>query len=113
MPHILVEYPSTAMNRPQVASMLAAIHQSITQSGLYSAEQIRARAHGFDHFTNAGGSEPFIHIVARIKSGRDENDKKQLVESILNSFTTINIPISIITAEIVDMDRNTYGKFSV
>lgn len=112
MPHIQVEYPDNSMNRSQVNDMLRAIHHAVANSRLYPSEQIRLRAQAFEHYSNGGTDEPFIHITARIKSGRAQQDKTILAEAIVNSFRSINTTITTITAEVVDMDRASYSKFS-
>ncbi len=113
MPHIIIEYPEQNINENQIRAVLQAVHQSIADSGLFKANQIRTRAYPFTHFTNAGGSEPYIHIQARIKSGRDNNNKKQLGEVILSGLAELALPVSIITVEVIDMHRDSYTKLAV
>ena len=110
MPHIIIEYPAQRVNHSKVDAILQTIHHAIAESGLFKADQIRTRAYAFKNFTNAGGSEPFIHIQARIKSGRDVANKKQLSNVILEGLSALNIPVSVITIEIIDMERESYGK---
>lgn len=55
--------------------------------------------------------EPYIHIQARIKSGRDADNKKRFGEVILAGFETLDIQASVITVEVIDMDRDSYGKY--
>ena len=110
MPHIIIEYPAQRVNHSKVDAILQAIHHAIAESGLFKADQIRTRAYAFKNFTNAGGSEPFIHIHARIKSGRDVANKKQLSNVILEGLSALNIPVSVITVEIIDMERESYGN---
>ena len=110
MPHIIIEYPAQWVNHSKVDAILQTIHHAIAESGLFKADQIRTRAYAFKNFTNAGGSEPFIHIQARIKSGRDVANKKQLSNVILKGLSALNIPVSVITVEIIDMERESYGK---
>ena len=112
MPHIIVEYTKQRVNETQIDAILQAIHNSIAESGLFKADQIKTRAYSFKKFTNAGGSEPYIHIQARIKSGRDIDNKKQLGDVILRGLSALNIPVSVITVEIIDMERESYGKYS-
>lgn len=111
MPHIIVEYSEELIESTEVRVMLQSIHSSIADSGLFKANQIKTRAYPFKEFTNAGGSEPYIHIQARIKSGRDADNKKRFSEVILSSFNSLNINASVITAEVIDMDRDSYGKY--
>ena len=110
MPHIIVEYAENIAGDLQIESILMTIHQSIAESGLFKANQIKSRAYPFKEFTNAGGSDPYIHIQARIKSGRDSDNKKQLAEVILAGLSDLNIPASVITIEVIDMDRDSYSK---
>lgn len=112
MPHIIVEYAEEALEQFPINEILMSIHNSITDSGLFKANQIRTRAYPFRHFTNAGGSDPFIHIQARIKSGRDTENKKQLGEVILSGVKQLEMPISVVSVEIIDMDRDSYGKLA-
>lgn len=111
MPHIIVEYSERLLADAEVHTMLQSIHCAIADSGLFKANQIKTRAYSFKEFTNAGESEPYIHIQARIKSGRDADNKKRFAEVILSAFETLNIEASVITVEVIDMDRDSYGKY--
>ena len=111
MPHIIVEYQEGLANDDEVEAILRAIHQLISDSGLFKANQIKTRAYSFQNFTNGGEKAPYIHIQARIKSGRDDDNKKRLGEVILSGLAALNIPASVITVEIIDMHRHSYGKY--
>ena len=111
MPHIILEYAKQLADDQQINTILKAVHNSVAESGLFEANQIKTRAYPFLAFTNAGGSEPYIHIQARIKSGRDAENKQRLGEVILTGLGKLAIPASVITVEIIDMDRDSYGKF--
>jgi len=110
VPHIILEYAEQLADDAEVDAMLQAVHRSIADSGLFKENQIKTRAYPFRGFTNAGGSNPYIHIQARIKLGRDDDNKKRLGEAILAGLSTLNIPASVITVEIIDMDRDSYCK---
>ncbi|MBF0248670.1 MAG: hypothetical protein HQL36_11470 [Alphaproteobacteria bacterium] len=110
MPHIIVEYQEGLAAGDAVDAMLMAIHRSVSDSGLFKADQIKTRAYAFRNFTNAGGQDPYIHIQARIKSGRDDDNKKRMGQAILSGLAPLGIPASVITVEIIDMDRGSYGK---
>jgi len=111
MPHIIVEYAEQLADDTQVAAILQTVHNAIAESGLFEVSHIKTRAYPFRTFTHAGGSNPYIHIQTRIKSGRDADNKKRLSEVILAGLSTLNIPASVITVEIIDMDRDSYGKY--
>ena len=72
---------------------------------------LKTRAYPFRGFTNAGGSDPYTHIQARIKSVRDADNKKHFGEVILSGLATLHVQASVITVEIIDMDRDSYGKY--
>ncbi|MBT4195125.1 MAG: 5-carboxymethyl-2-hydroxymuconate Delta-isomerase [Gammaproteobacteria bacterium] len=110
MPHIIIEYADQLADDAEVVAILQAVHHAIADSGLFKANQIKTRACPFRQFTNAGGNDPYIHIQARIKSGRDADNKKRLGEVILAGLSALKINASVITVEIIDMDRDSYGK---
>jgi len=111
MPHIILEYAEQLADDGEVDAMLRAIHDSVADSGLFKANQIKTRAYPFRGFTNAGGGDPYIHVQARIKLGRDADNKQRLGEAVLAGLSTLKIPASVITVEIIDMDRDSYGKY--
>ncbi len=112
MPHIVIEYPEQLADDFTIKDILKAVHQSISGSGLFLANQIKTRAYPFREYTHGGGSDPYIHIQARIKSGRDADDKKRLGKEILAGLSKLNIPVAVITVEIIDMDRGSYAKYA-
>lgn len=112
MPHIIVEYAEQLANDEQITALLQAVHHSIADSGLFEASHIKTRAYPFRAFTNAGGDKPYIHIQARIKSGRDSDNKKHLAKAILVDIKKLDIPASVITVEVIDMDQDSYAKYT-
>lgn len=112
MPHIIIEYEQTLLNDSRANEMLQSIHEAIAHSGIFKADQVKTRAYPFRIHTNAGRQNPYIHIQARIKSGRDADNKKQFGQVILSAFEKLDINASVVTVEIIDMDRDSYGKFT-
>ena len=110
MPHIIVEYSDKLFEDMEVQPLLEVIHRSISYSGLFEESHIKTRAYPFKESTLAGGVSPYIHVQARIKSGRDASNKKALSEGILAGLKTLNIQASVITVEVIDMDRESYSK---
>jgi len=112
MPHIIVEYAEQLAEETDIATLLETVHHAVADSGLFLAQQIKTRAYPFRQFTHGGGSDPYIHIQARIKAGRDADNKKRLGEEILAGLTKLHIAAPVITVEIIDMDRDSYGKLA-
>ena len=111
MPHIIVEYAESLFDEAELVPLLQSIHESVASSGLFVANQIKTRAYPFRAFTQGGEPAPYLHIQARIKAGRDNDNKKRLGEVILAGLKTRNIEASVVTVEIIDMDRGSYGKY--
>jgi len=110
MPHIIVEYAEQVLTEDEVGKILKTIHQAVADSGLFEASHIKTRAYSFKHYSNAGGNEPYLHIQARIKSGRDAENKNRLSNEIINSLAALEIKAAVITVEVIDMDRDSYAK---
>jgi len=110
MPHIIVEYPEDSLSSEQVIAVLNVIHASVADSGLFEASHIKTRAYAFKQFTNAGENDPYIHVQARIKSGRDADNKKRFSLEVIKSLETLNLSVSVITVEVIDIDRDSYSK---
>ncbi len=110
MPHIIVEYAESSIPEADLDGILRTIHASVANSELFEIGHIRTRAYPFKAYTHASHDKPYMHIQARIKSGRDAESKKRLSGSILRAVSGLALPISVVTVEIIDMDRESYGK---
>ncbi|MDH5445879.1 MAG: 5-carboxymethyl-2-hydroxymuconate Delta-isomerase [Gammaproteobacteria bacterium] len=111
MPHIIIEYADLLGDDTFAHTLCITVHQAIAESGLFEASHIKTRAYPFKTYTHAGGEKPYIHIQARIKSGRDSQNKKQLSDAIIDKLKLVQIQDTVVTVEIIDMDRESYGKF--
>lgn len=86
MPHIIIEYPEADITENVVAEILSALHASVVNSGLFKNSHIRTRACPFRDYTHGEDNKPYIHIQARIKSGRNAFAKKMLSRTMLEGF---------------------------
>lgn len=113
MPHIIIEYPPQVVSEEQLPGILKSVHEAVVDSGLFESSHIKTRAYPIHFYSNAGGDKPYMHTMARIKSGRNAEQKKQLSEAILAAISGQNLSVAVITVEVIDMDRDSYTKFSV
>lgn len=113
MPHIIIEYPQPQISEEQLPGILKSVHEAVVESGLFESSHIKTRAYPMRFYTNAGGDKPYMHTMARIKSGRNAEQKKQLSEAILAALCTQQLALPVITVEVIDMDRDSYTRFSV
>jgi len=114
LPHIILEYPERCLSEPQVNEALRSIHSSAAASDLFEKSHIRTRAYAFKQYTHGdeANDAPYMHIQARIKSGRDADKKKGLSDSILQGLQCLGLPVGVITIEVIDMNRESYSKYS-
>ena len=110
MPHIILEYSEGILKDADVSGVLMTLHRAASKSGLFDESHIKTRAYKTRHFTNAGKIDPFVHIQARIKSGRNADEKKGLSAEIINSLIPLKIKTAVLTVEIIDMDKDSYSK---
>ncbi|OQX30821.1 MAG: hypothetical protein B0D96_06660 [Candidatus Sedimenticola endophacoides] len=110
MPHIIVEYAEQLLDAEGAGALLEAVRLGVAESGLYKAEQIKTRAYGFRAFTSADG-RPYIHIQARIKSGREGDNARRMARAVLSRLDALDCAAAVVTVEVVEMDRASYGKW--
>jgi len=112
LPHIILEYPESCLSESHVNEALRSIHSCAAASDLFEKSHIRTRAYSFKQYTHGDNDKAYIHIQARIKSGRNTNEKKRLSESIQQGLIDLGLPVAVTTVEVIDMDRESYRKYS-
>jgi 5-carboxymethyl-2-hydroxymuconate isomerase len=114
VPHLILEFARGLAGDDEVPAMLDAVHGAAVSTGLFQEEHIKTRAIPVLFYrTGTGtGHGPFIHAQLRIKSGRDEVQKRALSQAVLAAIRGQGWPAQVITVEVVDMDAATYAKHS-
>ncbi len=110
MPHLVIEYGQGLSPAVKAEALIEAVYQAALASALFQPDAIKVRATGFDHYRTGKDATPFIHVTARILSGRTEEQKRGLSAAILNKLQGLSLgPVSL-TVEVVDMHRASYAK---
>ena len=112
MPHLIIEYSESLATPEQVPPLLDAVHEAAVATGLFEESHIRTRAIPVRFYRTGRGTAPFIHAQLRILSGRTEEQKHGLSHAIVHAIRAHGWAAQVITAEVVDMDRATYAKYS-
>lgn len=86
MPHLIIEYASGLAVEGSVLIMLDAVHNAAMQTGLFDESHIKTRAIPVKYYRTGIGQDSFIHAQLRIRSGRDNAEKKTLSESVLTAI---------------------------
>jgi 5-carboxymethyl-2-hydroxymuconate isomerase len=110
MPHCIVEYSSDLVNKLSAKEMIVATFQGAINSALFEAEQIKVRTCAYDDFQVGTGDNKFIHVSAKILSGRTLIQRQLLAQQILQSFAQYQLSNISITVDVIEMEREPYAK---
>ncbi len=111
MPHLIVEYSASLEPGLDMARVVAALHEAALETGVFPVGGIRTRAARRDVYRIADGhaDNAFIHIQARIGTGRTAEVRQQAAEHIFarlkseTAETFAKQPLGL-TLEIVEID---------
>ena len=110
MPHLIIEFSQDQAHEEQVEAMLDAVHRAALGSGLFDESHIRVRAIPISFYRTAGNRAHFIHAQCRIHDGRTTAQRRALSEAVLVSLKAQGWPATVITVEVVELDRASYVK---
>jgi 5-carboxymethyl-2-hydroxymuconate isomerase len=112
MPHLIIEFSHGQVSDEQVESMLDAVHRAAVATALFDERHIRVRAIPVNFYRIAGQRDHFIHTQCRIHAGRDHAQKRGLSDTLLQALTSQHWPARSITVEVVELERESYAKYS-
>jgi len=110
MPHIIIEYADDIISSQGAKLMADAIFVVAEESGMFAPQNIKVRAVPITVYHLGLEGEGFIHVQCRIHAGRTTETKKQLTASIIKALQDLSIEAAVMTAEVIDMDRESYSK---
>ena len=114
MPHCSIEFSKELEEEIAPQFLINSAHQGALESGLFEESHIKSRAIAYDNYKTGISDLRFIHITARILSGRNLPQKANLSKSILAEFETLLLDRKLtsisITVEICDLQREAYSK---
>ena len=84
MPHLIVEYSANLERDLDIPRLVAAIHAAALETGVFPVGGIRTRAERREVYAVADShpDNAFIHVQARIGSGRTPEVRQQAAEHI-------------------------------
>jgi len=117
MPHCIIEHSKELDNEIESRLMINAVHQGALDSGLFEESHIKSRTLAYQHYKTGASDLRFIHITAKILSGRTIEQKADLSQKILAQFEAFVINKGLskisITVEVKDLERESYSKIIV
>ncbi|RDE24230.1 5-carboxymethyl-2-hydroxymuconate isomerase [Motiliproteus coralliicola] len=110
MPHLVVDYAVSLESQLEISTLLLSLDQAAIESGLFESAAVKTRAQGFMHYTVAGKPQAFVHVCARILSGRSSEQKLLLSQQLLGVLAS-QVPGQVSrTVEVVEKERSCYLK---
>ena len=106
MPHCTIEYSRNLEKQLSPETLLTAVHEGAMDSGLFDPSAIKIRCAPYDN-VSVGGNEQgsFLHVMARILSGRTAEQKTKLSHEIYKQLQQLELTVDALTVEICDIDR--------
>jgi len=102
MPHIIIEH-SADLN---ASELISSVFEAAAESQLFTANDIQVRAMSYA----ASIPKKFVHVQARIWHGRNEEQKLRLSNLIGERIDKLIEKSTLITVEVIDIDKTTYYK---
>ncbi|WDE10794.1 5-carboxymethyl-2-hydroxymuconate Delta-isomerase [Thalassomonas haliotis] len=108
MPHNIIEY--SAELEAHIPEIIQAVHQGSFESGLFDEQDIKTRALAYQHTRLGQDSRFFIHVQAKLLSGRTPEQKKHLSQAVLKQLAQLDLHAISLTVEVLDIDKSSYAK---
>ncbi|MGS2716569.1 5-carboxymethyl-2-hydroxymuconate Delta-isomerase [Eionea flava] len=110
MPHCIIEYSSTIGNDITIDQLMQSVHQGAEDSALFDVNDIKTRAIPYSYHMPATAEQRFIHVCAKLLSGRTPEQRQHLSQSIMNRLLPLSLKAVSLTVEIVDIESSSYSK---
>lgn len=110
MPHCIIEYSKTLNRLVEARQLVEVVHKGVLESGLFEASHIRVRACMYEEHVIGYPVNDFIHVTLKILCGRNQQQKKNLTERVLDELDSIGLTSISLTVEVVDIERETYSR---
>ena len=117
MPHCILEYSDNIIENPNSHEILGIINKKLAETKLFSLNDIKSRILVHHDFVVGDGDSDraFVTINLSILSGRNDEIKKKLSDTLLNCLEeyfseSLNKLKLSLTVQISELDKNTYGR---
>lgn len=110
MPHIIIEHSLSSLNKDRHQILLNKLFKNVEATGLFNTANIKVRLNPTAAFRLATDYDGFIHTQCRIHTGRSQQDKQRLSDSLLLVLKEFANKRTVITVEVIEMDSTSYTK---
>ena len=112
MPNLVMEYTQPIEDRLNTQGLLQDLHQVLCDSGLFETNAIKSRAYRCHSWLigDCEDSQDFIHITVELLSGRTDEQKRALSQSLIDLLTAEAPWLASITVNLREMDKGCFQK---
>lgn len=110
MPHCIIEYSKSLESEVEPSRLLNSVFEGALNSQLFEAADIKTRALPFNHYMSGTIRQSFVHVTAKILSGRNVEQRNSLAKSILDQLSELFFSEVSLTVEICEIERSSYAK---
>lgn len=113
MPHCIIEYSNEIEKYVKPTQLTNAVYQGALKSNLFKDEDIKTRSIAFENYQSGSVKKAFVHVTVKILSGRNPEQKKSLSSLILLQLRTIEFPSTLLTVEVVEIEKESYARIMI
>lgn len=110
MPHLILEHSSELSDRYDISSLVQALFQTATDSGVFGPEDIRARSTACQNTVTGAAKPNFAHLTLKMMAGRPEEVRKQLAEDLLAVMQEHLPEVGALSVAPEEIQRETYAR---
>ena len=112
MPHCIIEYSNGIEKYITPQLIIDAVYKGALTSDLFEDEDIKTRAIAYDYYQTGALKKEFVHVTLKILTGRNLTQKIKLSELVIHQLEKIDFQSTVITIDIVEMEKDTYSKIN-
>lgn len=110
MPHCIVEYSADLKAHVDIQQVLRQLFDLLEKSAEFDSAAIKLRAQPYSDVFSGLADHSFMHIRLHILSGRSPQQKLALTSAIVNGLSAQLAMVKSLSAEVVDIQRESYTK---
>jgi len=110
MPHCVIDYSRDIAGQIEIEALLEAVHLGAMDSDLFPEYDIKTRALGYQHHRTGQTRDSFVHVALHLLSGRSDEQKCMLSESVLARIEPLLPRVVSVSVEVYDTHRESYRK---
>jgi 5-carboxymethyl-2-hydroxymuconate isomerase len=107
LPHCIIEHSENF--NTNVDDLISSVFTGAAASELFNENDIKTRTLSYSNYQVGKTKSPFIHIAAKILSGRTDEQKAKLSSSILLQMKKLDLGDYILTIEVIDIHRESHA----